>query len=169
MKPLLLFSICLFIMSCSSQKKTFKAKSVVLLEACRSDGNCEVQLLENKSIQLKNDEFGRIYYDLEDQIGTNVIKYTYNKKVKGDIQDASYREEIVFELGDENKMIADEALEETKMLFGRFCFCKGQTGYYKINKGKLVSSRQENSRTITLDFTITEVPQVINHLALSLK
>lgn len=107
-------------------------------------------------------------YTLEDNPAKNVVIYKYAKIVKGDLQDAGYREEIVFEL-DRNVSainLSGDQIQNTKMLFGRFCFCKGQTGYYPVRQGQLSIDAGHNA---TLHFTVSEVPQVTKQIRFSLK
>jgi hypothetical protein len=143
---------------------TFNAK---LESECPQDGTCTIEILENKSIDVKQDEFGSIYYTIEENLNKKVIKYIYKRTVKEDLQDAGYREEIVFEIDVnlKNKTFLNDEIQETKMLFGRFCFCRGQTGNYKVNNGRLVI----NDNSISLDFKTTKVPQVIKNISISLK
>jgi hypothetical protein len=55
------------------------------------------------------------------------------------------------------------------MLFGRFCFCKGQTGYYKVEQGTLNLIYKKNVVDFTLDFTVTKVPQIIKSIKATVK
>ena len=88
-------------------------------------------------------------------------KYTRNA-IKG-IQDAQYREEILFEISnsDSDLSLSDLDLQKTKMLFGRFCYCPGQTGYYKVTAGKLTLKQKNKLTAFDLDFKVPQVPQII--------
>jgi len=116
---------------------------------------------------VKNDEFGSVFYTLEESASKSVVQYSYKRIVKGDIQDANYREEVVFEIDNinENLHISDAALQNKQLLFGRFCFCRGQTGYYKINQGNLTVT---NGKVVDLSFKTDQVPQIINHITFSI-
>jgi hypothetical protein len=54
------------------------------------------------------------------------------------------------------------------MHFGRFCFCRGQTGYYKVEEGKLNLKKTNDTIALNLDFTITKVPQIIKTITTSI-
>ena len=166
MKRTLLIIPCFLLFACSANKP---ASTAILKSECPKNGTCTTELLKNKSMVVKKDEFGRTYYTLEDHPNVDVIKFSYNKTVKGDIQDAGYREEVVFEWNEDSKSVSDAALQKTKMLFGRFCFCRGQTGYYKITKGNLAVTLQPKERILTLNFKIEEVPQITDSINISLK
>jgi hypothetical protein len=169
MKKILFIIPCLLLLSCGTKKTD--ANKALLTSTCPKDGTCTLQLLKNKSMLVKNDEFGRPYYTLEDNAYKNTFLYTYSRTVKGNIQDAGYREEIVFELDKDGSTppLANEAMQRTKMLFGRFCFCKGQTGYYKVTKGALAVASNADGENVALDFEISEVPQIIKNITMTVK
>ncbi|GEP51440.1 hypothetical protein FNO01nite_21120 [Flavobacterium noncentrifugens] len=167
MKKLLICTAILFL-GCASKKTGVSQNQVVLqLESeCPKAGTCRIEVFENKKMQVNLDEFGSVYYKLEDDLQKKVIKYSYSKTVKGDIQDAGYREEIVFELDNfENQDFENADLQKTQMLFGRFCYCKGQTGNYKVGSGKLSIQDKKAS----LSFTVSEVPQLIKTITFDIK
>lgn len=160
----------LLMLSCSAQKQGVIA-SVSLTSECPKNAKCTIELIKNKGIVLKKDDFGRDYYELSERAATNVIKYEFSRIVKGDIQDGGYREEVVFEI-EQNPdaiLLTDKSLQNVKMLYGRFCFCKGQTGYYKVEKGTLNINGTKTAETGLLEFEVSEVPQVIKSFAFQLK
>lgn len=177
MKTLLLFSLTLFLTSCSCKKsavnnqETMMAKIVKLQSNCPSDGKCTVEIFPNKSMNIQTDGTGAMYNQLVDSKETSVIVYQYNRDVPEGLQDGNYREEIIFEIknGDTNGVLSGNDLQQTKMLFGRFCFCRGQTGYYKVTDGTLNLTQKENSISFDLNFTITEVPQIIKTIQATLQ
>ena len=171
MKNSLFLVAILIIASCSCKKSATQVQTMKLSGNCPKDGTCIIQLLKNKSMEVKTDDFGKTYYNLIESTTQNVIRYTYSRTVKGNLQDAGYREEIIFEESNDSKNIAltNESLQKTKMLFGRFCFCRGQTGYYKVNHGNLIILQKTKEKTASLDFKIDEVPQIINHIDFALK
>lgn len=168
MKRIALLFVVLSMLSCKCKKVAAEQTTTTtnLTSECPKDGTCTIQVIKNKSIIVKKDEFGSLYYTLEESTSKKVIQYNYKRTVKGDIQDANYREEIIFELDSEadNINLTDAALENTQLLFGRFCFCRGQTGYYKINQGKLTVTKN----SIDLNFKTDQVPQIIQHVAFSM-
>jgi hypothetical protein len=175
MKKVFLIPAVLFFTFCSSKKNnvisTEENKPVYKIESiCPSDGKCTVELLRGKSLEIKTDDIGAIYTQIDDNNETSVIIYQYNRTVKGDIQDANYREEIIFEINnsDTKLKLSDKELQQTKMLFGRFCFCRGQTGYYKIEHGDLDLNQNNGAVDFTLDFVNTKVPQIIKSIKTSI-
>jgi hypothetical protein len=164
MRKIILLST-LMLLSCGAKKST--AKVAALTSECPKDGTCAVEIFENKSIAVKKDELGSLYYTIEDASATRVAKYTYTRKVKGEIQDAGYREEVIIEL--KNGDATASPNPSPPLLFGRFCFCKGQTGYYNITHRNLSITKKSNLQTVDLDFKIDEVPQIIKHITFTLK
>ena len=51
------------------------------------------------------------------------------------------------------------------MLFGRFCFCRGATGYYKVKEGNLKLKKINETYQLDFDFKINEVPQIISKIS----
>ena len=166
----ILFSFC-----CTNKeimKKEEENKVVTKTESpCPSDGVCTTEILKNKSLVIKTDEFGSTYTQIIDSETTSVIVYQYNRIVKGDLQDAGYREEIIFEISNSTSSLTlkDKDIQITKMLFGRFCFCRGQTGYYKVENGVLNLSQKEDEINLNLNFKINEVPQKIQTINVTIK
>ncbi len=68
-----------------------------------------------------------------------VLKYTYTRNKIPNTEDSSYVEEIYIELDSKNieTNLKDAQLANVKVVFARLCFCKGQTGYYKVTNGEL--------------------------------
>jgi len=168
MKILPLF-LLLALTSCNCQKNTsFKktADTITVNEECPENGICTIELLKNKSLIAKSDEFGKLYYNLEDNESKNVVRFTFEKDKDETLQDSGYREEIIFEINSNvsELNLSGKNLQETKMIFGRFCFCKGATGYYKVQDGTLLLRKAKENIVLDLNFKITEVPQIVTKI-----
>ena len=161
----LLFISALF--SCATKKPAAPISTATLQSECPKAGTCNVQFLKNKSMVLASED-NRNSYTLIDDPEKNVIVFTYSKTVKGNLQDAGYREEVIFETSQtlSELNLNDADLQKAKMLFGRFCYCKGQTGYYKVRNGKMTVDFNNN---LFSNFKVSEVPQIITEIHLSLK
>ena len=166
MRNLLLLPLALGLTFCTSQKTTIANNSIIATKSCPEEGKCIIEIFRNKRMEFKTDDLGSIYYQTIDSPEYSVIIYQYNLNVDKNLQDGNYREEIIFEIKKSDKKIAlnGTALQQTKMLFGRFCFCKGQTGYYKVEQGTLTLNQKNNIVDFNLDFTITKVPQIIKSI-----
>ena len=86
---------------------------------------------------------------------------------KSYVNSGLFNQEVIIELKNGND--TGEPNQSAPLLFGRFCFCRGQTGYYKISHRDLSITKKSNVQTVDLDFKIDEVPQIIKHITFTLK
>ena len=168
----LLAGFCSLVLTCCSyaQKTGLSAKKESeIINSCPTDGNCTVAIKAHQALVLSRDEFGSLYYKLVPDPTKNIIIYTYDKAIPKGLQDGSYREEIILELENAPSVIKtyDFSTGKPKALFGRFCYCKGYTGYYEIKKGSLSLSDNKNTTDLSMDFQVSEVPQVLKSLRFS--
>lgn len=166
MKKIITLFLSILLLSCNTQKNVSTAMQKITSE-CPSDGTCEVEILKNKQLILLYDDLGGMYYDIKDQEGTTVIHYQYNKTTQANLQDGHYREDVIFEVknSDITLNLIDTQLQQTKLIFGRHCFCKGETGYFKIENGKLNLSSKSNGLSFNLNFRNEKVPQIIDFIS----
>ena len=172
MKKIFLIPLALSLTFCKCPKAAIEKASVSSIESiCPENGNCSIQIFKNKSLNVKADEFGSIYYQMLDNPNTSIIQYEYKRTVEKGLQDGQHREEILFEINNADKVISltDSKLQDTKMLFGRHCFCKGQAGYFKVEQGTLNLRNENEIITIALDFQITKVPQLYSKVYATIK
>jgi hypothetical protein len=164
MKNILPF-LFLIIVSC---KPSFIVSQQVNQKAisCPENGDCSFELIPNKSIEFKADNFGILYPIISDGKKT-LLKYTYKKNPIKNTQDSNYTEVIYAELDKEFSELnfTNEDLQKVKLYFGRLCYCKGQTGYYPIKKGEFkITKAGKNTVNFNLNFDIGVVPQIISIL-----
>jgi len=155
--------ICL--VSCKTKSElTSTAATEVTNMACPEDGTCSFEIFKNKTLLIKTDNLGSIYPEMMDGIHS-VLKFEYKKKGNANYADSGYREEIFVELDANNLEGETVDLKNKKLFFARWCYCKGQTGYYKIDQGKLsVTKIGDKKFQLRLSFKIEEVPQIINEI-----
>ena len=61
--------------------------------------------------------------------------------------------------------LSNSELKKVNLIFARFCYCKGQTGYYQVRKGNLIIKKEEdNNYHLHLTFKVDEVPQIITEI-----
>ncbi len=151
---LFLFVFC----SCTITNNLPTQKSTI----CPSDGDCTVTILEHKSMVLNSNEDNSTSYTLQDDSTHTVIRYEFKKNSNQEATDGSYKEVIIFEINNNTpQTLENEDLQKTKMLFRRFCFCRGQIGFYKVMNGKLEWNKKINKLHFHLDFKINEDSQII--------
>ena len=172
MKKSIFLLFCTVFFSCNTAKKTNDLDTLnEITTICPDDGECTIVVNKNKKLNVLVDDFGSKYFQLLDNEGTSVIVFEYNKKNEENLQDGNYLEEVIFEIPNDVNAInlTDKELQSTKMLFGRHCFCKGQTGYFNVNNGQLKLIKKDNEFSIDLSFKINEVPQIISSIVTTIK
>ena len=117
--------------------------------------------MKNKKLEVLTTN-GSLSYTIVNNNSTNVLQFVYEKDMDQVAYDGGYREEVIFEIPNNsaNQNYTDELLQNTKMLFGRYCNCRGQMGLFKVNQGKLHASSSKANTHFELQFKINEVPQV---------
>lgn len=170
--------ICALILTSCKTSQSLNS-SIVLKEAiiqqsenCPKNGTCLLELIPNKSITFKTDEFGSLYPVIIDGTKT-LFKYSFTKNPISGTQDSNYTEIVYAEL-DLNKdlQLQNETLKNIKMHYARLCFCKGESGYFPIERGVFnLTKLGDDSVKIDVNFIIKKVPQIVSniHETVSLK
>ena len=172
MKKIFLIPLAFLLSFCNCKKSVAESSKISSIESvCPENGVCTIQLFKNKSLVVKTDDFGSTYYQMIENIDTSVIQYQYDRTVEEGLQDGQHREEILFEINNNNTALKlqDADLQKTKMLFGRHCFCKGQAGYFKIDEGTLFLENKNKVFSFELDFKTDKVPQLFEKVKASIK
>lgn len=165
MKHLYLLILLVFTLSCKSKNTAATQKnSEVNSVVCPENGVCSFKVLQNKSLAIKTDGLGDLF--LETVEGKKlVLKFEYSKNHDKKLADGSYREEVFLELNPNDLKIETKDLVNQKLYFARWCYCKGETGYYKIKEGLLkVEKLNDGSFQLDLSFKMDEVPQVVTQI-----
>lgn len=167
MKKVIMLVLVGLLFSCKAQKNTSATPAIISSE-CPIDGKCNIEILKNKQLILLYDDLGGMYYDIKNNEGTTVIHFQYNKTEQANLQDNHYREDIIFEIVNFNQSLSltDLELTQTKLIFGRHCFCKGQTGYFKIEKGSLILSQKKDVIHFDLSFLNEKIPHIIRSISI---
>lgn len=172
MKKTVAILIAAIFTSCTCKKQVVTKDAVAisnlkLTSNCPPDGTCTFEVLKNKSLVLKSDEFGSIYTQQIEDEKHSIVIFQYNKNVPKDLQDGNYREEIQFEIPntDIELDLNNQELQNTKMFFGRYCYCKGQTGIFKVIDGNLRLLQKNNKLSFNLNFKNNKVPQLIDSIS----
>jgi hypothetical protein len=173
MKNILIICV-LVLVSCKTSKSVISASETVLVQSenCPENGNCVLELIPNKTIVFKKDEFGNLYPVISEGTKT-LFKYTFTKKPISETEDSNYTEIVYAELDLNNNFnLQNETLKNIKMHYGRLCFCKGESGYFSVEKGVFNLTKMEGDLVkIDVDFVVKKIPQLISeiHETVSLK
>ncbi|MDY7395734.1 hypothetical protein UMM65_10805 [Aureibaculum sp. 2210JD6-5] len=166
---LFLFIIFLFsLVSCKSKKNVVNSnqiseKQVFILDKCDESTQCSLEIISNANLLIKQDERQNSYIEIEkgDRI---IIKYEFKRNEPPNTADAHYSELLYFEIDKSNKQLflTNEALQNVKMVYGRFCYCKdGTSGYFKVTRGKLKLIKNDQELSIDLNFKVGKIPQLL--------
>lgn len=137
MKKIAFAFLPFLLIACASKKDSvsLEERKAVIQSYCPENGECKIEILQNKSLDIKTDGTGMPYYTLEDAVGKVVVRYTYDFIVPKDVEDAGYTETIIFETDKEFSNLNKANPKDLKMLFGVQCFCRGKAGFYRVEKG----------------------------------
>ena len=163
----IIFFSCLLVSlsCCKTHQKTSEEKTLLKVDTL-DNGSKKLYLLKNKKIEV-SESGGYLSYKVEDNEKTNVLLFVYAINQDQIAYDGGYKEEVIFEIPNDaaEKNYTDEELQNTKMLFGRYCFCRGKNGIFKVEQGKLhLIKSSKNNINFELQFTINKVPQVIKEI-----
>lgn len=164
--PLLLFILT----SCASQKNSFflqdlKEPIQYKLESTKKGFDTYLEIIPNKSLLLKKDEFGMLYGNFikGDSI---LIKYQFKKKKIKNVVDDNFIETLYFTTDKTTTNLTLENLQLSKinMVLQRQCYCKGTAGFFKITNGNFNLNIKKNELTLTTDFSIKNIPHVLTKI-----
>jgi len=158
----------ILLLSCNA-KKVSEAEAVQLsIEGCPEAGRCDVERFENSKISMYEDTTGQFYTKIEGAENTNLYKITYSRKVDERIADANYSEVIYFEMENDKKSqkLNDQNLVEANLIYGRFCYCPGQTSYVAILSGSLDFKKKKNQTEIKLEIQPKNFPIKMDSLSI---
>lgn len=170
------YNICILIvtflmLSCKTSRNydenPINDNKLITTTDCPDDGSCFFETIPNSTIYILTDDTGSIYPQFSDS-DTTILKFEYKRDEQPNTVDGGYTELIYLEINKDQLEIEliDSELNQVTLLFGRLCYCKGSTGYYKITDGHLLITKKENDTyQIELSFKTTEVPQIINRIS----
>jgi len=169
MTKIIFAAILLCLTFCKSPEKSIQKTTnseIVNLSKCPENGVCTIELLENKSLTILQDGIGATYYQLKEDASKSVVHFKYERNKIENTSDSGHIEEIVFEINknENNLSIENAELQDTKMLFGRHCFCKGSAGYYMVKTGKLKISTEKEKTLYKLYFKVNNLPQLFSEV-----
>ncbi|PCH77315.1 MAG: hypothetical protein COB98_03775 [Flavobacteriaceae bacterium] len=159
------FAIC-FCLACTPQKHVLELSKEIHQTSLTqlNNGQSTVSIIPHKKAVFKKDAFDIGYVTLEDSKGS-LFKFEYVKKSPKNVADANYSEIVYIDLPENFSAINsnDIPLEKTQILFGRFCYCKGSTGFYQVKNGELSAKMiAKNQLKLALKFKLKQVPHLIS-------
>jgi hypothetical protein len=149
-----LYTVFFMLSSCGNIKQSSNATANEINNAITSE-NLNVEIKKNTVYSLIKDTTGALYPAFETGNATTLI-FKYTEKGPKGIVDGDYTETIHLMIPDniERGDYSDADLQKVTMLFGKFCFCRGESGYYPVTKGKLSVKNKEGAMTINVSYEI---------------
>ena len=174
----ILISFMLLLVACKTPQKATSQVSTsktitTTIDNCSENGTCTLELIPNKTLEFKTDEFGNLYPFINEGSKT-IFKYTFTKNPIENTTDSNYTELIYAELDSPilDINLVNEQLQNVQLHYGRLCFCKGESGYFPIKNGNFsLTNSDQDSLKIDLNFSVKKIPQIISeiHQTVSLK
>jgi len=130
------------------------------------NGHSTISLIPYRKAVLKKDAFNIGFVTTEKSEGT-LLKFEYIKQVPEHLADADYSEVVYINLQKDFSEINSNnpTATDSQILFGRFCYCKGQTGFYTVKNGDLLAKMiTKNRLKIALKFHLKQVPHLISNI-----
>lgn len=177
MKKILFLSLTALILGCTPVKHTLAetktnemTSKFIINSFCPIEGSCKVDRIPNVSLSVapvEEGNRGEVFYELLPSENTDVVIYTYKKHTDDVLMDGFYREEIIFEVPKARQRLLLEHinLQDVKMIFGRFCYCKGETGYYKVKRGTADIKYSQKQIKASINVNVLDVPQVTSKVS----
>ncbi len=146
--------------SCSTQKNVTTST-----QDCPEDGVCRFEQHHNKSLNIKKDDTGALYHQMENTFDKTVFQYFYQRNKDEAYMDGHYIEEVIFEI-DSSSLNSDfHNQKPNKILFGVFCYCKGKAGYYEVEKALISFDKKHKKISVQINGDIID-NQILNSFEL---
>ncbi|MET2985871.1 hypothetical protein [Aureibaculum conchae] len=174
---LILFSILIFsLLNCKGKKSTtnfnkLSENQIFNLDKCAVDTQCSIEIIPNAELAVKEGEQQDYNINLEDG-DKIVVKYMFKRNELPNTADSNYSELLYFEIdkNEEQLSLVNEDLQNVKMTYGRFCYCKdGTSGYFKVTQGNLKLIKSNNELSIDLNFNVGKIPQLLTTIKETVK
>jgi len=167
MKYLLVLFFSVVVLNCKPKQVTISDyRQNVLTTNCPDDGTCTFEVLKDKSLNILKTDLEETYTEITDG-QSYVLKFEYKRNEIANTVDGQYIEQVFIELNLNNLEVElkDSEFKKAKVMYARFCYCKGQTGYYSVTQGNLLIKKfEDKGYQLTLDFKQDEVPQIITKI-----
>jgi hypothetical protein len=128
--------------------------TVQQLNSCATDFSCKEKLSKNSAVVYTVAEYGNSTATITENEESMVVEITRDRIVDKNIQDASYREHFLIEMANPEKTIGVSAVR--KFIFGKFCFCKGEAGYFEVKDFEVIYDSNGKVGRYTIIYSVPE-------------
>lgn len=164
MKYITLLFLFFSFISCCSKKSNISSQqnNTSTNNYCPENGVCTLDILNNKSLHIKNNNENKPTYEIIDDINKKVVVYTFSTNQEDVAFDGGYNESVIFEINsnDENKTYIDEELKMVKMFYNKQKNIRTNDSKI-ITQGKLVLSLKADVVNFNLELTNNDDNQKI--------
>lgn len=149
--------------SCGNTKSSSNTVKDTISNTPISTEKIIVETKMNTIYSLVEDTTGSLYPAFETGNATTLI-FNYTEKGASGTADGDYTETVHLMIpNDSNSLkLKDQNLQQLKMVFGKFCFCRGEAGYYKVTNGSVSIKNEKGLITIKASF---EIPETSNKIS----
>ncbi|WP_415373707.1 hypothetical protein [Patiriisocius sp. Uisw_017] len=160
---LYLASLMLVANSCGNTKSTLNTVEDTISNTPISTEKIIVETKKNTIYSLVEDTAGSLYPAFETGNATTLI-FNYTEKGAAGTADGDYTETVHLMIPNDSNYLKlkDQNLQQLKMVFGKFCFCRGEAGYYKVTNGSVSIKNEKGLMTIKASF---EIPETSNKIS----
>jgi len=170
MRNVYLCFLFLLIIGCKSGKintllEKLDEKNTAVLSNCFDNAVCTIEIIPNSNLMIKEDAFKNTYIEMEDGVNT-IIKYQFKKNELPNTADGQYSEFLYLEIDNYNKRLhlKNEELQQVKMIYGKLCYCKGSSGFFKVKNGTLELILSKNKLSLVTNFNVENIQQMVSQL-----
>jgi len=157
-------------MGCKSGKinsllEKLDKKNITVLTNCFDNAECTIEIIPHSNLMIKEDEFKNTYIEIENGVNT-IIKYQFKKNELPNTADSQYSEFLYLEIDNYNKKLhlKNEELQQVKMIYGKLCYCKGSSGFFKVKNGDLELTLSKNKLSLVTNFNVENIQQMVSQL-----
>ena len=170
MKNFYIFILFIFLAGCKSSQinsslEKLSENHTFILSNCIDNAVCNIEIIPKSNLFIKEDEFKNTYVEFEKGNNT-IIKYQLKKNELPNTADSHYSEILYIEIDNYNKSLylKNEELQQVKMIYGRLCYCKGSSGYFKVKNGDLELILSKNKLSLNANFNVENIPQIVSQI-----
>ena len=170
MKHFCIFLLIILVIGCRSGQinkslEKLEEKRSFVVSNCIDNAVCYIEIIPKSNLLIKEDEFQNTYVEFEKGNNT-IIKYELKKNEIPNTADSHYSEILYLEIDNynQNLNLKNKELQQVKMTFGRLCYCKGSSGYFKVKNGNLELLLSKNKLSLNANFEVENIPQIVNEI-----
>ncbi len=172
MKKILFLPIACFLLISSCAVKSQKSVQVldnVYITSCPLEGECKLEILNDKSIKLLKQEDGSYVKKITTDFSKNVFVITYTNPGKEGVMDMAFEEKVYFEVAKSRKewSLKESAMYRSQLIYERNCRCpEDQRGLDYVLEGKFDYRRMRSLLDVDIKIKNPSLPLTMRRITL---